>query len=90
MGGFSTPILHGLCSFGIAVRQVMDTFANGDPTRLKEMKVRMSKPVLPGQTLVTEMWQEGETVVFATKVAETGDSCLTGGWVTIAPSTSKL
>ena len=39
MGGFSTPILHGLCSFGIAVRQVMDTFANGDPTRLKEMKV---------------------------------------------------
>jgi len=90
MGGFSTPILHGLCSFGIAVRQVMDTFANGDPTRLKEMKVRMSKPVLPGQTLVTEMWQEGETVVFATKVAETGDSCLTGGWVTIGPSTSKL
>jgi len=90
MGGFSTPILHGLCSFGIAVRQVMDTFANGDPTRLKEMKVRMSKPVLPGQTLVTEMWQEGETVVFATKVAETGDSCLTGGWVTIAPNTSKL
>lgn len=90
MGGFSTPILHGLCSFGIAVRQVMDTFANGDPTRLKEMKVRMSKPVLPGQTLVTEMWQEGETVVFATKVAETGDSCLTGGWVTIAPRTSKL
>jgi len=90
MGGFSTPILHGLCSFGIAVRQVMDTFANGDPTRLKEMKVRMSKPVLPGQTLVTEMWHEGDTVVFATKVAETGDSCLTGGWVNIAPSTSKL
>ena len=76
MGGFSTPILHGLCSFGIAVKQVMDTFADGDPTRLKEMKVgrsifclseqffqvRMSKPVLPGQTLVTEMWQEGDTV----------------------------
>ena len=39
MGGFSTPILHGLCSFGIAVRQVMNTFADGDPTRLKEMKV---------------------------------------------------
>ena len=43
MGGFSTPILHGLCSFGIAVRQVMDTFANGDPTRLKEMKVWQRK-----------------------------------------------
>jgi len=90
MGGFSTPILHGLCSFGIAVKQVMDTFADGDPTRLKEMKVRMSKPVLPGQTLVTEMWQEGDTVVFSTKVSETGENCLTGGWVAIAPNTSKL
>ena len=45
MGGFSTPILHGLCSFGVAVRQVMDTFADGDPTRVKEMKV--------GQKMIT-------------------------------------
>ena len=33
------------------------------------LQVRMSKPVLPGQTLVTEMWQEGETVSVA-KVKE--------------------
>ena len=45
MGGFSTPILHGLCSFGIAVKQVMDTFADGDPNRVKEMKV--------GQKMIT-------------------------------------
>ena len=55
MGGFSTPILHGLCSFGIAVKQVMDTFADGDPTRLKEMKVGRSifclllRAILPGE-----------------------------------------
>merc|ERR1719166_883819 len=43
MGGFKTPILHGLCSFGISVRQIMEKFAENDPARVTAMKVRMSK-----------------------------------------------
>lgn len=39
IGGFSTPILHGLCSFGVAVRHVMHKYADGIPTRLKCIKV---------------------------------------------------
>jgi len=89
LGGFDTPILHGLCSFGVAVRQVMEKFADGDPTRVSAVKVRMSKPVLPGQKLRTDMWQEGDRVVFTTTVVETGSPCLTGGWVEIQTS-SKL
>jgi hypothetical protein len=39
MGGFDTPILHGLCSFGVAVRHIMERFAGGDPARIVAMKV---------------------------------------------------
>ena len=83
--GLKTPILHGLCSLGISVKQVVATYAGNDPARVCEMKVRMSKPVVPGQKLRTDMWLENEEMVlFRTLVIETGDVCLAGGWVRLA------
>ena len=38
-GGFSTPILHGLCSLGISVRQILDTWVDGDASQLSAVKV---------------------------------------------------
>ena len=40
LGGFPTPILHGLCSFGVAVRQVMERWADSDPSRITAIKVQ--------------------------------------------------
>ena len=42
-GGFSTPILHGLCSLGISVRQILDTWVDGDATQLSAVKVCSSQ-----------------------------------------------
>lgn len=39
MGGFSQPILHGLCFYGVTARAVLATYCNGQPTRFKAMKV---------------------------------------------------
>ena len=89
-GGFSTPILHGLCSLGISVRQVLQQFTDNDPTQLRAVKVRFSKPVIPGQTLRTEMWREGDRIIFNTTVTETGAACLSGGWVQLGGQASKL
>ena len=73
MGGFKTPILHGLCFFGISGKHVYQSYGP-----FKKIKVRFAGTVLPGQKLRTEMWKEGDKVIFQTKVVETGKLCIAG------------
>ncbi|WFD32698.1 hypothetical protein MSPP1_003748 [Malassezia sp. CBS 17886] len=79
IGGFDTPILHGLCSFGIAGKHVWRTFGS-----FKDIKVRFTGHVFPGETLETSMWKEGNKVIFSTKVLERGTEALGNAAVTLA------
>ena len=58
VAGFDRPILHGLCSFGVAGHALLRTLCDYDPRRLKRMDVRFSVPVFPGETIRTEIWRE--------------------------------
>ncbi len=62
--GFPRPILHGLCTFGVAGHAMLKTLCDYDPTRFKSMEARFSSPVYPGETLRTEMWKNGNEVSF--------------------------
>lgn len=57
--GFTRPILHGLCTFGVAGRAVLSRLCADDPSRLKRFDVRFSAPLYPGETLEVELWREG-------------------------------
>jgi acyl dehydratase len=67
--GFKRPILHGLCTFGMAGHALLKTYCDYDSSKLLAMEGRFSAPVFPGETVTTEMWREAETVVFRASVA---------------------
>jgi multifunctional beta-oxidation protein len=84
--GFSEgPILHGLCSFGISGKHILFRYG-----AFKNIKVRFSGVVFPGQTLQVEMWKQGQTILFQTRVKETGKLCISGGGAELLASGSKL
>lgn len=70
IGNFPTPILHGLSTYGFAARAVLKHYADNQSTRFKSMIGRFSKEVYPGDTLVTEMWETDNGVIFQTKCQE--------------------
>ncbi|MFC5143993.1 MaoC/PaaZ C-terminal domain-containing protein [Streptomyces aureoversilis] len=58
LAGYDRPILHGLCSYGIALKAVVDTALGGDVTRVRAYRTRFAGVVFPGETLRVRMWRE--------------------------------
>lgn len=68
--GFPRPILQGLGTFGVAGHALLRSICDYEPSRLTEIAGRFSAPVFPGETLRTEIWRDGNTVSFRTRVVE--------------------
>lgn len=57
--GFARPILHGLCTYGMAARALLQVAADSRPERLRSLFARFSAPVTPGEVLDVALWHEG-------------------------------
>ncbi|AIT82096.1 MaoC/PaaZ C-terminal domain-containing protein [Novosphingobium pentaromativorans] len=76
--GFPRPILHGLASFGIAARAIIRAYAQGDPTKLKSLSVRLSRPAFPGDTIRFELYPDERKIRFRAIAVERNETILNG------------
>ncbi len=65
--GYPRPILHGLCTLGVVGHALLATLGGYDPARFREMHLRFTAPVFPGETIRTEGWHGG---AFRARVVE--------------------
>jgi acyl dehydratase len=72
MGGFDRPILHGLCSYGIVCKAVVDSVLEGDVAAVSGFGVRFAGTVVPGETITTSMWVEGGRIVVSAATKDRG------------------
>lgn len=66
--GFERPILHGLCSYGMACRALL--IAGVDPADIATLDARFSAPVYPGETLAVDLWEDGHAILFTARTVE--------------------
>lgn len=83
LGGFERPILHGLCTYGIACRAAVDGLLAGDTASVASYRVRFAGVVMPGDTVVTSLWRRDGHIHLESVNRERGTPVLTQGTITL-------
>jgi acyl dehydratase len=68
--GFERPILHGLCTYGLTCRAVLQSMTDYDAGVIRSHQARFAAPVFPGETLCVDLWRDGPVVSFEARVKE--------------------
>ncbi|MFK4654139.1 acyl dehydratase [Bradyrhizobium japonicum] len=68
--GFPKPILHGMCTYGLTCRAVLQTYADYDPAAFQRHRARFSAPVFPGETITIDLWKNGNSISFEARVRD--------------------
>jgi acyl dehydratase len=81
--GYSRPILHGLCTFGVAAHAVLKAVCGYEAARLASFAARFTSPSYPGETISVDIWQEGDVVSFQAWVRARDRMVLDNGRATL-------
>jgi len=79
MAGFPRPILHGLCTYGLTCRAVLQSYAEYAPDRIRSHEARFSSPVFPGETVTVDLWKDGDVISFEARVQDRGVTVIKNG-----------
>ncbi|MGH4027939.1 MaoC/PaaZ C-terminal domain-containing protein [Actinomycetota bacterium Odt1-20B] len=74
LAGFDRPILHGLCSYGMTLKAVVDTVLGGDVSRVTSYSTRFAGIVFPGETLRIALWESPGRVQVSVTAVERDDA----------------
>lgn len=83
--GHERPILHGLSTMGVIARAVIHACADGDAERLREIALRFTAPVFPGDAIETHIWQEAGRLHFRAMAIERGVVVADNGVAKLVP-----
>lgn len=72
--GFPRPILHGLCSYGLVLRAVVDSVLGGDVERVRGYGVTFGGVFFPGETMRIRVWEDGPRLLVAATAVERDDA----------------
>lgn len=78
MAGFKAPILHGLATYGIATRALINSVGDGDPCSIEAVGARFTSPVTPGDRLSTRIWDLGGVLAFEMRNESQGGKVVLG------------
>ncbi|HRE61308.1 MAG TPA: MaoC/PaaZ C-terminal domain-containing protein [Micropepsaceae bacterium] len=84
MAGFPRPIIHGLCSYGTACRAIITNMLGHDAAKIKAFDVRFSAPVFPGETLLVDVWKDGNVISYRARLKEREIVVLNNGRCVVA------
>lgn len=82
--GYDDPILHGLCTMGMAGHALLEEVAGGDPARFGGYACRFTRPVFPGETLRTDIWLEDGGARYCVTAEARGERVLDRGTFSLA------
>jgi acyl dehydratase len=82
--GFPRPILHGMCTFGITCRGILQTYADFDPSAFRRHAARFSAPVYPGETVTIDLWKDGDVISFQARVKARNAIVIRNGMTVLA------
>jgi acyl dehydratase len=68
--GFPMPILHGLCTYGIVLRELTDALLGRDARQVGGFAAKFAGVVFPGETLRIRGWHEDGRIVGSASVAD--------------------
>jgi acyl dehydratase len=83
MAGFDKPIIHGLCSYGIVCKAVVDEALGGDVTKVARYQARFAGVGFPGETYTISWWNEGDKILLSAASKDRGAPVITNAAITV-------
>ena len=83
IGGFDRPILHGLCSYGIVCKAVVDGVLGGAVAKVARYQARFAGVAFPGETYLISWWREGDKILIQAKSKERDAAIIANAAITV-------
>ena len=83
LGGFDKPIIHGLCSYGVVCKAIVDHLLDGETTKVARYQARFVGVGFPGETYLTSYWKEGDKILIQAKSKERDAPIISNAAVTV-------